>query len=622
MNACAGIPEQEAEKIKWLEHGASVSGYVALHQQPMICEDIFKHDDPLTELVKSYGIQAYCCHPLMVQGRLLGTLSFGHRSHTRFEKEEIELMASVTNLAAVAINRIDTENKLRDSESRFRSMVENAPEPIFIQTESRFAYLNPKALNLFGAKDARELLGAPVMERFHPDFHEQVKARIKTLNEDRKPVKDLFEQKFLRMDGSSVWVETTGQPILYHGKNGALVFVRNINARKTAEQERKKLEAQLTQAQKMESVGRLAGGVAHDYNNMLSLIIGYTELAQDKTDSNDPLQEDLHEILSAARRSADITRQLLAFARRQTINPAVIDLNETVEAMLKMLRRLIGEDIDLFWQPGAGQMSILMDPSQVDQLLANLCVNARDAISGVGRLTIETDRVRFDAQYCAEHVGFIPGDFVMLAVNDDGCGMDKDTLENVFEPFFTTKDVGQGTGLGLSTVFGIVKQNNGFINVYSEPGKGTTFRIYLPPHAGDESAMKAENDVEIPSGQGETVLIVEDETSILKLARTILERLGYTVLTASTPGKAMTLAETHAGQIHLLITDVVMPEMNGRELAETLQARHSGIKVLFMSGYTANVIAHRGVLDAGVNFIQKPFSNRDLALKVHNALKS
>ncbi len=330
----------------------------------------------------------------------------------------------------------------------------------------------------------------------------------------------------------------------------------------------------------------------------------------------------MHEILNAARRSADITRQLLAFARRQTIHPDVIDLNETVEAMLKMLRRLIGEDIELFWRPGTGPMSIFMDPSQLDQLLANLCVNARDAISGVGRLSIETDRVRFDARYCAEHAGFIPGDFVMLAVSDNGCGMDKDTLEKIFEPFFTTKEVGRGTGLGLSTVFGIVKQNKGFIHVYSEPGKGTTFRIYLPPHTGEESLLKAEEAADIPAGQSETVLIVEDETAILKLARTILERRGYTVLTASTPGRAVNLSQAHAAQIDLLITDVVMPEMNGHELAETLQARFPKLKVLFMSGYTANVIADRGVLDAGVNFLQKPFSNRELAAKVHEILKS
>jgi PAS domain S-box-containing protein len=387
-----------------------------------------------------------------------------------------------------------------------------------------------------------------------------------------------------------------------------------------------KLEAQFQQAQKMESVGRLAGGVAHDYNNMLSVIMGFTELALQKTAPDDPLHEDLAEILSAARRSADITRQLLAFARRQTIDPQAIDLNEAVEKMLKMLRRLIGEDIDMAWRPGPGRMPVFMDPSQLDQLLANLCANARDAIADVGRLTIETGHVRFDADYCADHAGFILGDFILLAVSDDGCGMDKDTLDKIFEPFFTTKGVGRGTGLGLATVFGIVKQNDGFINVYSEPGRGTTFKIYLPPHAGEDAGIKAQETTEISAGHGETVLVVEDEAPVLKLARKILAGLGYTVLTAATPDEALAAAEANlsacgdaqagAGNIHLLITDVVMPEMNGRELAEHLQTHYPDLKVLFMSGYTANVIAHRGVLDEGVHFIQKPFSRKDLAAKV------
>ncbi len=387
------------------------------------------------------------------------------------------------------------------------------------------------------------------------------------------------------------------------------------------EQEREKLQAQLIQVQKMESVGRLAGGVAHDYNNMLSVIIGNAELALGNTPLDDPLHEELKEILDAARRSTDITRQLLAFARKQTIRPEVIHLNETVEGMLRMLRRLIGEDIDLSWQPFSGLWPVSMDPSQLDQVLANLLVNARDAIEGVGRVTIETANITFDAEYCADHVGFVPGDFVLLAVSDDGHGMDRDILDNIFEPFFTTKGIGEGTGLGLATVYGIVKQNDGFINVYSEPGKGTTFKIYLPRHGGEAVVIKVQDQEEIPVSRGETVLIVEDETSILKLARRILGRLGYTVLEASTPGRAVDLAGEHKGEINLLITDVVMPEMNGRDLAGKLQALYPDLRVLFMSGYTANVIAHRGVLDEGVHFMQKPFSNRDLAMKVREALE-
>ncbi|MBI5593440.1 MAG: PAS domain S-box protein [Deltaproteobacteria bacterium] len=382
-----------------------------------------------------------------------------------------------------------------------------------------------------------------------------------------------------------------------------------------------RLAAQFQQAQKMEAVGLLAGGVAHDYNNMLSVILGYAEMALCNVDPAQPLYSDLEEILNAAKRSADITRQLLTFARKQTISPVVLNLNRTVESMLSMLRRLIGEDIDLAWLPGAGLYPIKMDPVQVDQILANLCVNARDAISDVGKVTIETENAVIDETYCADHAGFVSGAYVLLAVSDDGCGMNKEILDRIFEPFFTTKGVGQGTGLGLSTVYGIVKQNNGFINVYSEPGKGTTFRIYLRRYADQAIDTQRERVVEIPLSRGETVLLVEDEPSLRTLAKIMLEKLGYRVLDAGTPGEAIGLAEGHASEIQLLITDVVMPEMNGRDLAKRFQSLNPGMKILFMSGYTSSVIAHRGVLDEGVNFIQKPFSMKDLAVKVREALR-
>ncbi|MFZ1986579.1 MAG: PAS domain S-box protein [Desulfatitalea sp.] len=381
-----------------------------------------------------------------------------------------------------------------------------------------------------------------------------------------------------------------------------------------------RLTAQFQQAQKMEAVGLLAGGVAHDYNNMLSVILGYAEMASRRIEPTQPLHADLEEIIKAAKRSTDITRQLLAFARKQTIIPVVLDLNQAVESMLKMLRRLIGEDIDLAWRPGKSPCPIKMDPVQVDQILANLCINARDAIADVGKVTIETGLAVFDAVYCADHFGFLEGEYVLLAVSDDGCGMDKQTLDQIFEPFFTNKEVGQGTGLGLSMVHGIVKQNNGFINVYSEPGKGTTFKIYLRRYADQAVVARPARTAQIPLGRGETVLVVEDEPALLTLDKMMLGELGYRVLAAGTPGEAIRLAEKHASEIRIVITDVVMPEMNGRELAERLQSPNPGMKILFMSGYTADVIAHRGVLDEGVNFIQKPFSMKDLAVKVREAL--
>jgi PAS domain S-box-containing protein len=394
----------------------------------------------------------------------------------------------------------------------------------------------------------------------------------------------------------------------------------DITDLKQAEEEREKLQAQLLQSQKMESIGRLAGGVAHDFNNMLGVILGHAELALERIDPGQPLHSDLQEIRKAAERSTELARQLLAFARKQTISPRVLDLNETVGGMLKMLWRLIGEDIDLSWLPGGDLWPVKMDPSQVNQILANLCVNARDAIPGVGRITIETGNAVFDEAYGADQPGYVPGDYALLAVSDDGCGMDKETLGKLFEPFFTTKELGKGTGLGLATVYGIVKQNSGFINVYSEPGQGTTFRIYLPRHAGKTEQERPAAPREAVMRGRETILVVEDEPEILNLARLMLERQGYQVLSAGTPGEAIRTAERHHGEIHLLMTDVVMPEMNGRDLAKQIFSSYPNIKRLFMSGYTANVIAHHGVLDEGVHFIQKPFSIKALTAKVRQTL--
>ncbi len=380
------------------------------------------------------------------------------------------------------------------------------------------------------------------------------------------------------------------------------------------------LAVQFQQAQKMESVGRLAGGVAHDYNNMLSVILGYTEMALEKVAPSDPLHDDLQQVFNAAKRSTDITRQLLTFARKQTIAPVILDLNATVDGMLKMLRRLIGEDVSLAWLPAFDVWPVKIDPSQLDQILANMCVNGRDAIDGVGKVTIETANIILDDAYCAMNVGFIPGAYVMLAISDNGCGMDQETIEQIFEPFFTTKEVGKGTGLGLATVYGIVKQNRGFVNVYSESGNGTTFRIYLPR---DTSGLAETKDSRAPKfllGRGETILLVEDESALLVMAKRLLESMGYTVLSAASPIEALRLTEDHIGEIHLLLTDVIMPEMNGRDLANQLTALRPSMKHLFMSGYTADIITHQGVLANGLKFIQKPMSRIDLAAKVRKVL--
>ena len=511
------------------------------------------------------------------------------------------------------------EAALRDSEENFRLLVENAPQGIFVQTDHRFAYLNAGALRLFGATSSEQMLGLSVMDRFHPSLNEAVRARIHALNVERKEAA-LIEQIYLRLDGSEVPVEVAAVPIVFEGKSGALVFVRDITERKQAEKEKATLEAQIQQAQKMESVGRLAGGVAHDFNNMLGVILGHVELALAQVGPAGQLHDDLEEIRTAAIRSADLTRQLLAFARKQIVAPQVLDLNKTVSGMLKMLQRLIGENIDIDWQPGEDLWTVNMDPSQIDQILANLCVNARDAIADVGRISIETKNCTFDEEYCSDHPGFAPGEYVRLVVSDNGCGMAPETLAHIFEPFFTTKGVGEGTGLGLATVYGAVRQNNGFINAWSKPGCGTTFTAYLPRYAGKAEPMRTDGAAKPYTPGCETILLVEDDPSMLKLSRMLLERQGYTVLSASTPGDAIRLAQEYLGELHLLMTDMIMPGMNGRDLAKNLQPLYPNIQCLFMSGYTADIIAPQGVLDKGVHFIQKPFSTQKLAATIREVL--
>jgi len=391
--------------------------------------------------------------------------------------------------------------------------------------------------------------------------------------------------------------------------------------RRAAEEERTILQTQLLQAQKMESVGRLAGGVAHDFNNMLGVILGHVEMAEEQTHPADPLLYDLQEIKKAATRSADLTRQLLAFARKQTVSPKIIDLNATVESLLKMLRRLIGEEIELTWLPGSDLWPVKLDPTQVDQILANLTINARDAISGIGKISIETANLVLDKEYCTDHIGFTSGCYVLLMVSDSGCGMDRDTREHIFEPFFTTKEIGRGTGLGLATIYGIVKQNSGFINVYSEPGQGTTFRILLPRYMGERGVNAQEPVLQTVQPGRETILLVEDEPSILQLGKRMLEKMGYDVLAAATPKQAIQLAEVHNTAIDLLLTDVIMPQMNGRELAKHLLGLYPKMVRVFMSGYTADVIAHHGVLEEGVHFLQKPFSKAELSATIRHALE-
>jgi len=518
--------------------------------------------------------------------------------------------------------RKKTEDVIKKSEEQYRRITENMSDLVSeVDAQSIFTYVSPSHLRIVGYAQ-EELLGRFAYENIHPEDLEKI--IIEGGQGVRSGEEREVEYRYRHKNGHYIWLRSIGHSLrnAEGDHTGAVMSSNDITERKQAELEWEKLQEQLIQVQKMESVGRLAGGVAHDFNNMLSVIIGNTELAMNRVTPSDPIHKSLQEILNAGNRSADLTRQLLAFARKQTVSPKVLELNDTVTGMLKMLQRLIGEDIKLTWNPGTKLWRVRIDPSQVDQLLANLAVNARDAIEKTGRIVIETSNAKCNAAYCIDRPEWIPGDYVVLAVSDDGCGMEKETITNIFEPFFTTKKEGQGTGLGLATVYGIVKQNNGFINVYSEPGQGTTFKIFLPRYM-DEIVETAdeESEPELPGGT-ETILVVEDSVTVLKLCKAMLETLGYQVLAANGKDEALKLAGEYSVKIDLLLTDVVMPDMNGKELSERIVAINPGLKCLYMSGYTADVIARQGVLDEGIKFISKPFSLRDLAEKVREVIGS
>jgi two-component system cell cycle sensor histidine kinase/response regulator CckA len=384
--------------------------------------------------------------------------------------------------------------------------------------------------------------------------------------------------------------------------------------------ERKKLEGQLRQAQKMEAIGQLTGGIAHDFNNMLMVIIGYSELVLQRLKADDPLRSDIEQVKLAGDRASLLTRQLLAFSRKQVLQPKVLDINAVLTNMDRMLQRLIGEDIALVAEPAPRLWRAYADPGQIEQVIMNLAVNARDAMPQGGKLTIETANVQLDDAYVRQHAGSKPGPHVMLAVNDTGCGMDSETQARIFEPFFTTKEPGKGTGLGMSTVYGIVKQSGGYIWVYSEVGRGTTFKIYLPRVEGVVETVEPGVSPARSVRGSETILLVEDDNAVRKLIHSTLHVYGYTVLEAHHSKHAIQVCERHAGPIHLMVTDVVMPEMSGRELAERLKPSHPDMKVLFMSGYTDKGIVHHGELVPGTAFLQKPFTPNALARKVREVL--
>ncbi len=516
--------------------------------------------------------------------------------------------------------RQSTEAML-NTESHLMTLIQTIPDLIWLKDKDGvFLSCNLIFEHFYGAEQ-KDITG-----KTDYDFVDKETADFFRLNdlkaiEAGKPVRN-EEWITFADDGHRALLETIKTPMYDSGGRliGVLGIGRDITARKQIEEENVKLAVQLEQSQKMEAIGQLAGGVAHDFNNMLGVILGRVEIAMDDVDPSESIFFELNEIRKAAQRSAEITGQLLAFARKQTIAPEIIDLNGTVEGMLNMLRSLIGEDIDLIWLPGPGLWHVKIDPSQINQILANLCINSRVAIGGVGKITVITENITLDEYYAAFNDDIIPGDYVRITVNDTGCGMDKLTLNRIFEPFFTTRGTGAGTGLGLATVFGIIKQNSGIIKVYSEPGQGSSFSIYLPRFTGEYEKVQTASAPVLYEAGNETILLVEDEPSILEMTVRMLNRLGYKVLSAGSPEEAISRGYEFEGIIHLLMSDVVMPGMNGRDLADRLLKERPEMKCLFMSGYTADIISSRGVLDKGILFIQKPFSRKELAEKVRQVL--
>nr|WP_321400495.1 ATP-binding protein [uncultured Desulfobacter sp.] len=510
--------------------------------------------------------------------------------------------------------------RFRDSEERFRILVNTIPDyvwlkdpdGVFLSCNKTFCAL----LNLY----PEEILGRTDYDLWSESLADFFREKDRMVMDAGKALNN--EERMPGPDGQDIILDTIKAPVFYaDGKlMGVMGIARDITARVQAEEEKIKLKEQLNQAQKIESVGRLAGGVAHDFNNMLAVIRGYADLAEDEPGLPSLVKDYLHEISEAADRSADLTRQLLAFARKEEVSPRLISLNEALGGMLKMLKRLIGEDIELEWLPGKEVWSVKMDPSQLDHILVNLCLNARDAIKNDGRIAIETRNIEVDEDFCGTHPNVRPGEFVMLAVTDNGEGISKTVLPNIFDPFFTTKVRDKGTGLGLSTVYGVTQQAGGFITVYSEPGLGSAFHIYLPRAQGT-GTIGPEREKNSKSHSGtETVLLVEDEVSILSMITNTLEKQGYTVLATESPVKAVELAAQFDGRIDLLLTDVVMPKINGKDLFLIIKKDRPDIRGIFMSGYTADVIHKAEIEQIDGRFIQKPFSNKELFKTVRDIL--
>lgn len=613
---CVTVVEGEGrEKILGervpIEHG--IAGWAALNDETVTLQG--NVDDPrFAPINPRESIHSSISMPMKVGSKLVGVLNVNSTKGPRpFTVGQVKALSILANVAAPALESARLHDEVLEAERRYRSIFENAVEGMFQKTpDGQITAANPAMARILGYETPGELAA---MTDIWNQIYVDPARRAEFVEEiERRGLVQGFEMQMYRKDGSKIWVSLSARAI--RDPSGKVLHYEGSIEDVT---ERKRLEEQLVQSQKMEAIGTLAGGIAHDFNNLLTAIIGYSQLVSGRLKEGDPMYKEIEEIRIAGMRAAGLTSQLLAFSRKQVLQPRVINLNTIVENISKMFTRVIGEDIELVisLQPKLGQ--IRADPGQMEQVIMNLAVNARDAMPHGGKLIIETSDVLLDEAYARLHFNVKPGPHVMLAVSDTGCGMDMETRSHIFDPFFTTKEKGKGTGLGLSTVYGIVKQSGGDIWVYSEPDRGTTFKLYLPRVERGVKQPYKELHESRPRGT-ETVLLVEDEPQVRNLAALVLRDRGYEVLEASCGDEALRAARQHAGKIHLLLTDVVMPQMSGKELAEQVTNAISDIKVLFASGYTDDAIVHHGVLDADMNFIQKPFTPNSLATKVRQVL--
>ncbi|MCD4675871.1 MAG: PAS domain S-box protein [Desulfobacula sp.] len=506
-------------------------------------------------------------------------------------------------------DRKQIEAKLSSQEQFIKHLINSVPGILYvIDKNGRFLHWNKNLEKVTGCS-SQELASKKFLDFFEGEAISIMKDGIDEAFLEGKAIKEV---DVITKTGQKIPYLLSGMKVDFQNQK----YIAGVGLDLT---ERNKMEEQIRQTQKIEAVGQLVGGVAHDFNNMLGVVFGHAELALSNLTPNDPIERNLLNIKKAAERSADLTGQLLAFSRKQIIRPQPIKINTLISSMLKMIGRLIGENIEHHFVSRKNLWKVRLDPSQIDQIIANLAINARDAMPNGGELIIETQNITVNKDYCSNHMSFSPGQYVMISISDNGTGMDKTTMSHIFEPFFTTKKIGMGTGLGLSTVYGIIKQNNGFINVYSEPGHGTTFKLYIPRWIGEEEQSVIKNDRKQPSGIG-TILLVEDDKMVRDLTNEILVLHGHNVIVASSPEQALEYCRNEDQKIQILLTDVIMPGMNGKELKKAIENIRPKIKTIFMSGYTTNIIAHHGVLDDAINFISKPFNPDDLLIKVSDVL--